>query len=95
MVEGCNRNKNYRGNKRGFPNRNDLERHQKSVHKLKPLHGSNKNFICAGRSCAGKEEKTWDRQDNFKAHCNRVHKDEDLAKLLERSALLYASIAKC
>ena len=72
-----------RGGK-GFATINDLERHQKAVHKMKPSHGHSRTFKCFGANCK-QEEKEWPRFDNFKQHLVRMHKTEDTDALIKRS----------
>ena len=70
----------------GFTTTNDLDRHNRSVHGIFPPNA--KIYICAAKNC-GEGQKVWPRYDNFKQHCERMHKGEDLTKLVvfsERSA---------
>jgi hypothetical protein len=67
----------------GFPNINDLERHQKSVHHMSPKHGKSKDYKCFGDGCP-RHDKVWPRLDNFKQHLKKVHKNENIDSLLRR-----------
>ncbi|KAM3415704.1 hypothetical protein BST61_g9218 [Cercospora zeina] len=77
---GCTRNE-------GFATLNDLERHRKSVHSLRPSVGSPLGYICQAcvQAPGGRDRKFWPRRDNFKAHIRRRHRDCDEAQLLEVS----------
>ncbi len=44
--------------------------------------------MCAVPHCA-KKNKVWPRADNFRQHCQRLHKDWDLNKLMDRSEEIY------
>ena len=66
----------------GFTTTNDLDRHNRSVHGIFPLGA--KVYICAARNCA-EGEKMWPRYDNFKQHCERMHKSDGLEALITRS----------
>jgi hypothetical protein len=67
----------------GFSTANDLDRHYKSAkHREAPTKGSLKGFICL--ACIDGKAKWWPRQDNFKAHCNRKHKDWNIEELMKR-----------
>ena len=76
---GCPRSR------QGFTSRNDLDRHNKSVHKQPPTNSNDRSFVCQGAGCT-KRRKIWPRLDNFKSHCERMHKSEDLDTLIQRSA---------
>jgi len=65
----------------GFATINDLERHQKSVHKIQPEHGYSKEYKCFGDSCP-KRDKEWPRFDNFKQHLKRMHQHENTETLI-------------
>ena len=65
----------------GFATINDLERHQKSVHKIQPEHGYSKEYKCFGDSCP-KRDKEWPRFDNFKQHLKRIHQQESTETLI-------------
>lgn len=62
----------------GFATRNDLERHKKGVHRLKPEVGPSTGYICVlcKRESSKKPQKYWPRKDNFKAHIIRKHKPQ-------------------
>ncbi|OJD11195.1 hypothetical protein ACJ73_09592 [Blastomyces percursus] len=75
----------------GYGTINDLERHQKSRHGIKPTHGSIREYKCFGTNCATKD-KIWPRKDNFKQHLRRVHRDENTEELLRRSNIWYDSL---
>ncbi len=49
---------------------------------------SGKSYMCAVPHCA-KKNKVWPRADNFRQHCQRLHKDWDLNKLMDRSEEIY------
>ena len=66
---------------RGFGTVNDLERHKKSKHGIKPRHGATKSYRCASKRCK-MSYKLWPRLDNFKQHVKRVHKDENMHELV-------------
>ena len=68
----------------GFTTKNDLDRHQKSVHKITPANVSDKSYKCA--ACYNKD-KIWPRLDNFRSHCNRLHKDLDVDELVRESVV--------
>lgn len=70
----------------GFATQNDLQRHRKAVHGLNPTVGKKTGYICAacGPGSAGSSPKFWPRRDNFKAHCNRKHKEWDEQLLLQQ-----------
>ena len=76
QVPGCTRTE-------GFSTKNDLERHQKSIHKLAVRSSFDRSFKCQGRNCH-KSDKIWPRLDNFKSHCSRMHPDEDVNDLVKR-----------
>jgi len=68
---------------KGFSTVNDLDRHKKSVHRLKGSKGANKkSYRCASLQCRS-PEKIWPRLDNFKQHCSRMHPDEDQDLLIK------------
>ncbi|KAL6720676.1 hypothetical protein ACLMJK_002601 [Lecanora helva] len=73
-VEGCNRVLE------GFTTQNDLDRHKKSLHNVM----TGKSYMCAVPHCA-KKTKVWPRADNFRQHCQRLHKEWDLNELMDRS----------
>lgn len=66
---------------RGFGTINDLERHKKSKHGIKPKHGTAKSYRCASKKCEW-APKIWPRLDNFKQHVKRVHRNEDAERLI-------------
>jgi len=66
---------------RGFSTINDLERHKKSIHQIGVT--ASKSYKCAALSC-GNKGKIWPRLDNLKQHIERMHKDEDMADLVQR-----------
>ena len=70
-----------------FSTNNDLERHKKSVHKIAPKNGTDKSYRCAAPNCS-KKEKLWPRLDNFRQHCTRIHKDQNIEELVRKSVLL-------
>ncbi len=72
-IPGCKRIE-------GFTTQNDLERHQKSLHR-KDI--DKKSYQCAVENCRNKE-KIWPRLDNFKQHIERMHKCEDVHNLIQR-----------
>lgn len=72
-VPGCKRTE-------GFTTTNDLDRHQRSLHR-KGI--DKKSYRCAVENCRNKE-KTWPRLDNFKQHVERMHKDENVLDVIER-----------
>ena len=72
-FQGCSR-------REGFTTQNDLDRHKKSLHQIH----SGKSYMCAAPHCA-KKTKVWPRADNFRQHCQRLHKDQDLHELMDRS----------
>ena len=84
-----------RGSK-GFGTKNDLDRHKKSVHHIIPENTMDRSFKCAGMNCA-KREKVWPRLDNFKSHCIRMHKMEDLDELIKQSAFadVQGTVPRC
>lgn len=70
----------------GFATSNDLDRHYKSgKHNQAPTKGALKGYVCAActQSSSGKP-KWWPRQDNFKAHCVRRHKNYNVDDLIKR-----------
>lgn len=67
-----------------FSTNNDLERHMKSVHKIAPRSGTDKSYRCAALNCS-KREKVWPRLDNFRQHCSRIHKGEEIDELVRKS----------
>ncbi|KAF2212455.1 hypothetical protein CERZMDRAFT_106186 [Cercospora zeae-maydis SCOH1-5] len=79
-AAGCTR-------KEGFATLNDLERHRKSVHSLRPSVGSLFGYVCQAcvQAPEGRDRKFWPRRDNFKAHIRRRHRDRDETYLLEVS----------
>ncbi|CAD0110883.1 unnamed protein product, partial [Aureobasidium uvarum] len=81
-VENCT-------NTNGFATSNDLDRHQKDVHFMKPKHGPQSFYRCAMPTCS-KRDKVWSRKDNFKSHINRMHKDVDMDinQLVARSEMI-------
>ncbi|KAL9081943.1 MAG: hypothetical protein Q9159_006884 [Coniocarpon cinnabarinum] len=70
------------GSAEGFTTSNDLDRHNRSVHSIFPKGA--KVYICAAKDCA-EGEKTWPRYDNFKQHCERMHKNQNLDTLIHKS----------
>lgn len=72
----------------GFSTKNDLVRHQRTVHKEK--HGDFQPYYCIYGSCLQqKAGKPWPRADNFRQHLQRVHQiekkaDEDLSQYHRR-----------
>jgi len=66
----------------GFITVNDLNRHLKSVHKLK-MDCKTKSYRCASTKCRN-PDKEWPRLDNFKQHILRMHRDEDVQDLINR-----------
>ncbi|KAF7503430.1 hypothetical protein GJ744_003760 [Endocarpon pusillum] len=79
----CNQPGCTRANK-GFPTINDLERHQKSVHGMEPLHGQSRMYKCFALNCKNRE-KEWPRLDNFKQHLQRMHKGLSTEELIRQS----------
>ncbi|KEQ70436.1 hypothetical protein M436DRAFT_75273 [Aureobasidium namibiae CBS 147.97] len=75
-------------NTKGFATSNDLERHQKDIHLIKPKHGPQSYYRCVLPICS-KREKIWSRKDNFKAHISRMHKHiaMDIDQLVARSEM--------
>ncbi|CAD0095944.1 unnamed protein product [Aureobasidium vineae] len=75
-------------NTKGFATSNDLERHQKDIHLIKPKHGPQSYYRCVLPTCS-KREKIWSRKDNFKAHIGRMHKHigMDIDQLVARSEM--------
>ncbi|KAG9996449.1 hypothetical protein KCU78_g17445, partial [Aureobasidium melanogenum] len=75
-------------NTKGFATSNDLERHQKDIHLIKPKHGPQSYYRCVLPTCS-KREKIWSRKDNFKAHISRTHKHigMDVDQLVARSEM--------
>lgn len=71
----------------GFSTKNDLDRHLKSVHKFAPINIADKRYKCM--ACTGKD-KIWPRLDNFRAHCIRIHKDQDTDELVRQSVVTSA-----
>uniref|UniRef100_A0A093XKS8 Krueppel-like factor 3 n=1 Tax=Talaromyces marneffei PM1 TaxID=1077442 RepID=A0A093XKS8_TALMA len=71
-----------------FGNKNDLERHRKSVHNKCPECGPKETYKCFGRNC-GHPEKVWPRLDNFKAHLRLKHYEENETDLLSWSRNWY------
>jgi hypothetical protein len=69
---------------KGFATINDLERHQKTVHKIEPTHRQSRTYKCYGANCK-QYEKEWPRFDNFKQHLVRMHKTENTDELIQRS----------
>ncbi|KAF2682432.1 hypothetical protein K458DRAFT_405700 [Lentithecium fluviatile CBS 122367] len=67
---------------KGFTTINDLQRHKKSVHRIGVQKDS---YQCASENCRNRG-KIWPRLDNFKQHISRMHKGEDEADLIRRSA---------
>ncbi|OAL07168.1 hypothetical protein IQ06DRAFT_8008 [Phaeosphaeriaceae sp. SRC1lsM3a] len=70
--------------KEGFTTSNDLDRHKKSVHRMRLL---DKSYQCKARSCKNRG-KIWPRRDNFKQHIERMHPEEDVEELIKRSTIL-------
>ncbi|KIV85733.1 hypothetical protein PV11_01394 [Exophiala sideris] len=81
-VGGCPRSS------KGFATSNDLDRHLKSVHHLNRRLDS-KYFKCFSEGCT-RAEKWWPRQDNFKQHLVKMHKGEDIDRLLRLSEEWFA-----
>lgn len=73
VVAGCARVE-------GFTTKNDLERHNWSVHSILPPSGSAKGYICAASDCKS-GSRIWPRRDNFKVHVKTMHADGDDAQL--------------
>ncbi|KAF2722465.1 hypothetical protein K431DRAFT_44607 [Polychaeton citri CBS 116435] len=68
---------------------NDLERHKKAVHNLKPRVGSSVGYVCSVCQTTGiGDAKWWPRLDNFKAHILRKHKVADMQSVIESSKRL-------
>ncbi|KAH7379219.1 hypothetical protein DE146DRAFT_626272 [Phaeosphaeria sp. MPI-PUGE-AT-0046c] len=68
----------------GFTTCNDLDRHKKSVHRVRLL---DKSYQCKAKSCKNRG-KIWPRRDNFKQHIERMHPEEDMDGLIKRSTLV-------
>ena len=68
----------------GFTTINDLDRHKKSIHKIMPP--GSKMYRCASEHCTEKS-KQWPRLDNFRQHCERMHRAENIEDLVERFVL--------
>ena len=66
---------------KSFGTRNDLERHQKAVHRKTSSSGPPKSFKCFGCGCE-RSNKLLSRWDNLKAHIQRKHENEDAEKLM-------------
>ena len=77
-VQGCS------SSIKGFPTRNDLDRHQKSVHKIAPASGTDRTFKCQAPNCRH-ARKIWPRADNFRQHCSRLHSDMNTDELVNAS----------
>jgi hypothetical protein len=75
VEPGCTRTE-------GFGTRNDLERHQKCVHRI-VSRDRDKCFKCFAPNCP-RADQIWPRYDNFRQHLARVHGDEDIEKLITR-----------
>ncbi|KAI5239833.1 hypothetical protein E4T47_01755 [Aureobasidium subglaciale] len=75
-------------NTKGFATSNDLERHQKDIHLIRPKHGPQNYYRCVLPTCS-KRDKIWSRKDNFKAHITRMHKNMgiDIDHLIARSEM--------
>ena len=58
----------------------------KSVHKIASKNEIYRRFRCAAPNCA-KSEKIWPRFDNFRRHCQRMHKDQNIDELVGKSTL--------
>jgi hypothetical protein len=67
----------------GFTTVNDLERHQRSVHNIRPGHGQSRQYKCFGQNCSA-AKKVWPRFDNFKQHLKRMHSDKDMEMLISK-----------
>lgn len=46
-----------------------------------------KAYQCAAPHCA-KKEKIWPRADNFRQHCQRIHRDMDAEELMHKSLIM-------
>ncbi|KAH6970410.1 hypothetical protein BKA56DRAFT_622110 [Ilyonectria sp. MPI-CAGE-AT-0026] len=69
-AKSCNRTE-------GFSSKNDLDRHNRSVHS--DLEVSGPRYICRLGQCAAVKEdepKTWPRADNFRSHLRLIHHKE-------------------
>ncbi|KAI9694344.1 MAG: hypothetical protein M1820_008992 [Bogoriella megaspora] len=76
-VPGCPR-------KEGFTSANDLDRHKKSKHNVKPKHGSDRSYKCAADQCR-KKMKIWPRLDNFRQHVVKIHPNDNADILIRKS----------
>ena len=68
-----------------FATFNDLERHRKAVHHVRPRVGKTTAYFC--QACApppGSARKEWPRLDNFKAHIKRKHSSVNMDELIKR-----------
>lgn len=72
--------RNCKRNSQGFTTSNDLDRHKKSVHRIRL---GDKSYQCASEACRNKR-KVWPRLDNFKQHIDRMHSEEDKVDLINR-----------
>ena len=83
LIEGCDW-------KKGFPTSNDLERHRSSKHKI--ING--KAYKCAVKHC-GKKGKLWPRADNFRQHIKRLHQEEDVQEIMDKSVVRPGAAEEC
>lgn len=77
---------------KGFSTINDLDRHQKSVHKIGVE--KSKSYQCAASGCS-KKDKIWPRLDNFKQHIERMHKEDDLIQLVRKWVIYSMFCIQC
>ena len=85
----------------GFSAESDLDRHKRTRHNIPSSRRPNRNWKCQAcqTQCEQKSRnnfRVWLRLDNFRDHCRKSHKNQDLNELVARSELLQpgASIAQ-
>ncbi|KAL9112055.1 MAG: hypothetical protein Q9227_003675 [Pyrenula ochraceoflavens] len=86
IEDGCNWTGKCESEYKGFPTVNDLERHKHSKHGIEPAEGRPKfkDWKCFAPGCP-KAGHIFNRQDNFKAHLNRMHPDLDVDEYMKIS----------
>ena len=75
----------------GFSSESDLDRHKRTRHNIPSSRRPNRSWRCQACQTDGKgrnNTKTWLRLDNFRDHCRKSHKNQDVNDLVARSELL-------
>ncbi|KAL4748044.1 hypothetical protein BDW72DRAFT_161423 [Aspergillus terricola var. indicus] len=80
------KDKNCARHAKGFRSPSDLRRHERDVHRRFSDTESHNGYMCASEHCPT-PGKTWSRLDNLRAHIHKLHANENIPDLIERSSL--------